>query len=176
MARLPELFARDQLPETARHVHDYIVKTRGRISNSYAAMLHAPDVVDPIVHLGTYLRFQSSLDNLTIELIALTTSSELNNPYECALHAPAVVKLGLAPEAISAIQSKSPLPDVANNIAMPVACARELIRMHVLSSALFDRAREVLGDQGVVELVGAVGFYAMLAYMHNALEVSVPKA
>jgi len=43
-------------------------------------------------------------------------------------------------------------------------------------TTLFETAREMLGDQGVVELIGGVGFYAMLAYMHNALDVRVPQA
>src|SRR4051812_22670167 len=95
MPRLREIFDREELPEHERHVHDELMRARGRVSNSYAAMMHAPGLVKPIVDVGTYVRFHSSLPKPTIELIALATSAEFDNPYEWQIHEPLAAKLGV---------------------------------------------------------------------------------
>jgi hypothetical protein len=52
-----------------------------------------------------------------------------------------------------------------------VRCARELVRQHQLSEEAFAQARQAFGDEGVVQLIGTVGYYAMLAFVHNGLLV-----
>lgn len=175
MPRLPELTDRDLLPEPSRAAFDHIVASRGRVSPSYAVMLHAPEMASRICHLGTKFRFESSLDPLTIELLAFTASSELDNRYEGSIHGKAAAELGVDAAVVAAIRAKVALPPMAGEIALPVNCARELVRTHQLPDALFAAAHRAFGDAGVVELIGTVGFYAMLAFTHNALQVRVPQ-
>jgi len=54
--------------------------------------------------------------------------------------------------------------------------ARQLTRSHKLSDATFETALKRLGDQGVIDLIAAIGYYAMLAVCHVALEVRPKKA
>ena len=51
---------------------------------------------------------------------------------------------------------------------------RELARSHRVSDEAFEAVRSRLGDQGAVELSAAAGYYAMLAFTLNALEVEPP--
>jgi 4-carboxymuconolactone decarboxylase len=171
MPRLPEIFERDQLPEDKRDVYDYLVKARGRISNGYAQLLHCPELVGRTAHLGTYVRFESSLEPRTIELLAFATSAELDNPYERDIHAQNAAKLGVSQATIDAVQSKADLADGPAEELLLVRCVRELIRTHQLSDAAFAAAHAALGDKRVVELIGTIGYYAMLAYAHNAVQV-----
>ena len=61
MPRLPQLKAKDQLPEAHREIHDYLVKTRGRVSDGFSALLNSPDLAGRIAHTGSYIRFESKL-------------------------------------------------------------------------------------------------------------------
>ena len=176
MPRLPEIFERDQLPEDKREIHDYLVKARGRISNGYAPMLHCPEFVGRAAHLGTYIRFESSLPAKTLELLAFTTVSELDDLYEKAIHAQAAAKLGVSQSTIDAVNNKTDLIGATDEETLPVRCARELTRTHKLSDASFEAAHKMLGDKGVVELVGTIGYYAMIAYAHNAMQVRMPNS
>lgn len=172
MPRLPELFERDQLPEDKRDVHDYLVKARGAVSNGYAPLLHCPDFVGRAAHLGTYIRFESSLPPRTIELLAFATSAELDNPYERDIHARNSAKLGVSPAMVDAVLNKTELPPGdAPADAVLVRCVRELIREHRISDASFAAAHAALGNKATVELIGTIGYYAMLAYAHNAVQV-----
>lgn len=175
MPRLTELLDRDALPERTQSAFDFIVKSRGKVSPSYALLLHAPDMASRICHLGTRLRFESSLDDVTIELIACTASSEFDNPYEAGIHARAAVGLGVDTAVVDAIRAKAPLPATDAKVSLPVECARDLLRTHQLSDGLFAAAHQAFGNEGVVELIGTIGYYTMLALTHNALQVRVPQ-
>lgn len=171
MPRLTELFTREELPENARPVHDYIIKTRGKIANSYAVMFHAPQLVDRVVRLATNLRFESSLSRTTLELIALTVCAEHDNSYEIDVHTPSALQAGIAAQTIAALHAKSDVPNQDLESAMCIDCSRELIRTKTLSNESFARLSASLNPTGVVEFVGAVGFYSMLSLMQNALQV-----
>ena len=175
MPRLPELLDRDALPDSIRTAYDFVAKSRGQVSPSYAVMLHAPEMASRICHLGTKFRFESSLTELTIELLAYVVSCELDNGYEGAIHGRAATRLGVDPGVVDAIRAKAPVPATDGRIALPIACARELVRTHHRTDALFADAHRAFGDEGVVELVGTIGYYAMLALTHNALQVRVPQ-
>ena len=174
MPRLPEIFDRDALPEDKRDVHDYLVKTRGAVSNGFAPFLHSPDLVARVAHLGTYIRFESTLPARTRELLALTASSELDNPYERTIHARDALTREASQQAVDAAISKGSLDGIGEDEALPIRTARELIRDHGLSDASFAAIREQFGDQGSVEFIGTISYYAMLAYNHNALQVTLP--
>ncbi len=174
MPRLPEIFERDQLPEDKRWVHDYLIETRKKVSNGYAPYMNAPEYVAAIAHLGTYIRFGSSLPQEVYELLALTASAECDNPYEADNHALITTGMGIAKSTIDAICKKAALDGVSEEHALLIRCARELIREHRLSDAAFDAARKRLGERGVCELIGTIGYYSMLACVHNGMQVRGP--
>ena len=77
---------------------------------------------------------------------------------------------------MDAVVSKQELTGATEDEALAVRCARELVREHGLSDDTFAAAHKALGDQGVVELIGTISYYAMLAYNHNAMQVRLPTA
>ena len=174
MQRLPEIFERDELPEDKRWIHDYLIKTRGKVSNGYAPYLHAPEYVARISQLGTYIRFESSLPQDAYELVALTVSAECDNPYEADNHALIAAQIGVARPSIAAAYNKAGLEGVSDNDALYIRCGREMMREHRLSDASFEAARKRLGDRGVIDLIGTIGYYAMLACVHNGMQVRGP--
>jgi 4-carboxymuconolactone decarboxylase len=174
MPRLPEIFKREELPEDKQWVHDYLIKTRGKISNGYAPYLQRPEFVARIAQLGTYIRFESSLPQDAYELLALTASSECDNPYEADNHALITAKMGIPQSTVDAARNKTALKEVSENDELYIRCAREMMREHRLSDASFEAARKRLGDNGVVDLIATIGYYAMLACVHNGMQVRGP--
>jgi 4-carboxymuconolactone decarboxylase len=176
MPRLPQITDKASLPEQHQGVVDYLVQTRGAVSHGYSVLLNSPDLAGRIAHTGSYVRFESTLSDRMRELAALTASAEMANLYERGIHAAAAAELGVPQSTIDAIIHLQPLGEVPAEDALPVRAARELLRVHELSNATFDDARNQLGDQGVVDLVANVGYYTMLACIHVALGVTPPGA
>jgi 4-carboxymuconolactone decarboxylase len=48
---------------------------------------------------------------------------------------------------------------------------RQLLRRHRVDEVTADSLRKRLGDQGFIELTGAIGYYSMLAMTVNACEL-----
>ena len=172
MPRLPEITEKEALPEQHQGVVDYLVETRGAVSHGYSVLLNSPDLAGRIAQTGTYVRFESTLPDRMRELAALTASAEMANLYERGIHAAEAEKLGVPQSTINAIIQLKPLEtDVPAEDSLPIRAARELLRVHELSNATFEEARNSLGDQGVVDLIANVGYYTMLACLHVGLGV-----
>ncbi len=173
MPRLPEITEKESLPEQHHGVIDYLVQTRGAVSHGYSVLLNSPDLAGRIAQTGSYVRFESSLPDRTRELAALTASAEMANLYERGIHAAEAEKLGVPQATLDAIIQMQPLDsEVAPEDALPIKAARELLRVHELSNATFEEARSTLGDVGVVDLIGNIGYYTMLACLHVGLGVT----
>ena len=52
--------------------------------------------------------------------------------------------------------------------------ATALVATASLPDAMFARAEAALGRQGLVELIGVVGYYTMVAMTLNAFEIAAP--
>lgn len=174
MPRLPEILERDRLPEDKREHFDYLVKTRGAVRGGFAVLLHSPEVAGRIAHVGTYIRFESSLPRRVAELAALTTSTLLDNQYEVAAHLRGARELGVDEATLEAVTSGGDLKGLGDEDRLPVRAARELVNDHALSDAAFNDARRRFGDQGAVDLVATIAYYGALAYLHNAMEIKPP--
>jgi 4-carboxymuconolactone decarboxylase len=49
-----------------------------------------------------------------------------------------------------------------------------LHREHFVSDALFARAKETLGEQGVVDLIGVSSYYTLVSMVLNVAEIPLP--
>ncbi|MEI7925916.1 MAG: carboxymuconolactone decarboxylase family protein, partial [Chloroflexota bacterium] len=50
----------------------------------------------------------------------------------------------------------------------------EYLQTHRVSDATYDRAKAALGENGVVDLVGIVGYYCLVSMTLNVFEVALP--
>lgn len=173
---MPRLPAITSPSDENRAAFDYLMRTRGPafLRGGFAVMLASPDLCQRIAHLGTYVRFDSPVPKLLRELAATTASAELENPWEYTVHAEQCRELGVSETVVRAILERAPVSGASDDELLAVTLARELTRNHKLSDATFQAARTRLGDAGVVDLIATVGYYAMLAVTHVALEIAPP--
>jgi 4-carboxymuconolactone decarboxylase len=174
MPRLPEVLDRNTLPEDKREIHDYLAKTRGAVRLPFSAFLNNPELTYRIAHVGSYIRFDGLLPDKTRELAILATAREVDARFEWAGHARLARELGISDATIDAIANRRAPEGLSEDEALPVRAAQQLIRDHKLSDADFDAARAKFGDAGVVELLGTIGYYSLMACVLNGLEIEPP--
>jgi 4-carboxymuconolactone decarboxylase len=168
--RIPAVTDRDAVPEGQRHVWDAIVASRGSVRGPFAVLMHSPEVAERVAHLGTFVRFESSLDAATRELAAMVTAHLLDCDYERAAHARGAAEAGVPASTLDAVRANE---WAAVDPAYAWVCdfARQLVVDHRVAPATFDAARDRLGTQALVELTATVGYYANIAAVLNAFEV-----
>lgn len=170
MPRLPEV-TRDQLsPEEQAH-YDAIAASRGNVRGPFAALMHSPDLAGRAAHVGTYVRFETTVPRLPLELTILAIARHWDAHYEWVAHEIQARDAGAREEAIAAIRDRKAPEGLTDDEALTVKFAMELLQDHVVSDATFNAAREALGDRGVTDLVLTVGYYSMISCVLNGMEM-----
>jgi 4-carboxymuconolactone decarboxylase len=172
--RLPPL-ADAMLSAAQRRVVDAITQgPRGRLGGPFIALLRSPELCQRTQTLGEYLRYDSVVPQRLRELAILATARHWRQSYEWHTHAPIAERAGLPRSLIDALaEGRSPEPLAADEAAVLCFCD-QLHQHHGVSDAAYERARDVLGEAGVVELCGICGYYALLAMVLNVARTPLP--
>ncbi len=175
--RLPTL-SEDTLTPDQRALAESIKSgPRGqfKMAGPFAVYLHSPAFGELAQKLGGHVRFKTSVPPRLSEFAILVTAQHWKAQYEWAMHAPMAEKQGVKPRTIRDIQAgRAPKSAPADEKAI-YAFAKELYAKRRVSTATFNRVKKILGDAGTVELVGILGYYAMVSMTLNTFKVPLPR-
>ena len=174
MKRLDDLDPSALTPEQ-RQVYDRIAAgPRGKVEGPLRVWIGSPALAERAQALGEFCRFGSSLPPRLSELAILVTGAFWRAGFEWHVHAPIGIKAGLDPVAVEVIRTGgTPALAAADERAVFAFCS-ELLNQKAVSGAVFEQARIFLGGQGVIDLVGILGYYALISMTIKAFEVPVP--
>lgn len=168
-------FSRDEMSEAQRRVADAAVSgKRGRVPVPLRAWLHSPEFGARAQHLGEFVRYDTALGPLLSELAILVTARCWTSQYEWFVHKREALKAGLDPAIIAAIAQRrapafaSPAQQAVHDYALALHEARRV------PEPLHAAAVRELGEAGVVELVGVLGYYTLVSMTLNAFEIGLP--
>ncbi len=170
MPRLPEV-TRDQLSPDDQAIYDAIAASRGSVRGPFAALMHSPDVAGRAAHVGTYVRFETTVPRLPLELAILVIARHWDAHYEWVAHEIQAKDAGAREEAIAAIRDRKAPAGLTDDEALTVNFALELLNNHKVSDATFNAVRDALGERGVTDLTVTVGYYSMISCVLNGMEM-----
>ena len=124
--------------------------------------------------LGEYFRFNTHLTRDLAELAILVTGAHYKAEFEWWAHRQMALDAGVSSEVCDAIQrGHEPVFDtIAAKTVYQTAVA--LNERHRLSDEEFSVARQVLGEEGLVDVIGLCGYYALVSLTLNTYEVPTP--
>jgi 4-carboxymuconolactone decarboxylase len=170
MPRLTPITSKEQVPTKDHAIVDGIVASRGALQGPFTMFLHCPELAGRLAHLGAFVRFEGSLDMRVRVLAAMTVARELDAVYVWGAQTGQARKLGVPETTIGAIRethSRGLVPDDAQIVDF----TRALLRQHRVDDATVKALRARFGDDGFIQLTGAIGYYSMLAMTVNACEL-----
>lgn len=157
-----------------RAVHASIMATRGNISGPFLAWLHSPGLASPAEKLGAFCRYHTVFEWVESELLILCVAAHYQCLGEQQIHEPIAHQAGLSSRAIECLRIGQ-VPELATERQRLMhRVATELLGTHRLSDLLYQSGREAFGERGMVELVGIVGYYTLVAMTLNAFEMQAP--
>ncbi len=173
-SRLRQL-ERDDLADEHKPIYDAIAESRGDVAGPFRIWLHSPEFADRAQRLGKIVRYETRLKSRLSELAILVTARAWDCQLEWTLHEPFATEANLAPELIEAIRLGQ-YPEFDRDDEQAVYdFAAELVYNRFVQERTFSAALDLLGDAGVVELTGLIGYYSMAAMTLNAFQVPLPK-
>ena len=175
MSRYREIAAAEMNPAQKR-VHDQIIAgARGRFGGPFQLLIRAPEICEHAAKLGEHLRWGTSLSDRLSELAIITTARFWRAQYEWYAHAPLAEKAGVPSAAIEAIRTGGTPLFTAKDEALVHRLCSEIFRTQRLSDDSFNAAIAGLGEQGLVEVIGIIGYYTLIANTLNVFQVGLPE-
>jgi 4-carboxymuconolactone decarboxylase len=165
----------DQMTPAQRTVADAIMSgPRQKMSGPFNAWLRSPELADRLQKVGEYVRFNTSLDKRLNEMAIIMTAQYWGSQYEWYAHAPLAIKAGLDPEIVAALGAGNKPEKMKDDEALVWEFTTQLRRDHGVNDAIYAKAVEKFGENGVMDLVGVNGYYDVVAMTLNVAHVSPP--
>jgi len=155
-------------------------KIQGGTGGPFNVLLRSPALGTAVVRYGEYVRFRSPLPAKLNELAALITTRYWTAQFPWYAHHRAALQAGLSEAIISAIaEGRRPASLPPNGMqrdeeAVYNFCT-ELLKTGEVSDATFRAAKDKLGEAGVVELLGIVGYYGTVSMLVNTDRYPLPE-
>src|SRR5262249_25700421 len=165
----------DQLNEQQQPLAQQIMKiSRVGIAGPYNIMLRSPVFGQRMFDLLHYLRWQTSVPLRLNEFAILIIGRQWRSQIEWFAHVPLAIKAGLSPQIVAELKLNKRPSDMPPEEAAVYDFISELTTKHEVSEATFSRARELFGEQQVVDLTAVAGTYITIAMILAMAEESVP--
>jgi 4-carboxymuconolactone decarboxylase len=181
-ARVP-IPARDTLDAEGQRAFDVIVNPDSRYASGprgpVTAWLYSPLMAEHVFPASTYLRYGTEKDQRLTELAILSTAREVRNQYEWTAHEPLAQRAGLEQEIIDLLRRRGDLeaaadvPGLGDVERTIIRFAREVVSEEKVSSETYARAIEHLGQKGVMDLAGLIGYYSFVNVTLKAFDVQL---
>src|SRR5208337_3006181 len=172
--RFPQL-TMQQLNEQQRPLAEKILKVSSvGIGGPYNLFLRSPVLGQRMFDLFDYLRWNTSVPLRLNEFAILITGRLWRSQVEWFAHAPLAIKAGLSPEIVADLKANKRPANMKPDEAVVYDFVMELSTKHQVSDETFNRAKELLGEQQVVDLTAVTGTYVSLAMLMAMGEQSVP--
>jgi nitroreductase len=180
----------DQLDAAQRRLHDTVLasprgqggarrliqRDDGTLTGPFDAWLRSPVLGEHLERVGMALRTDTVLPAAARETAVLVVARAWGADFEWWVHGLVARREGVPEAAIDAIgQGRRPLFEESTCQAAHDV-AHELVARRRLETATIERARGVLGERALVELVTLVGFYQLVSGVLESFSPPGPSA
>ncbi len=159
--RVPPIKYQDMTP-AQKAMADRAMAGRGAIGD-FNIVLRSPELA-AVLRSGP----RTAISTKQSELAILISARYWTTQFEWAVHHRAAVQAGLSEAIVSAIAEGRKPESLAPDEAAVYNFLEELFNTKQVSDATFAATKSALGDQGIMELFGVVGFYQSVSLMMNA--------
>ena len=175
MARINPIPREDMTQEQIR-VNDAIAAVRagGQAKGPFSVWLRTPELAEKIGTFGIHLRTRNSLPRRLFELTVLVTARTWTAQYEWYAHEKHVGVAGLDPALVEEIRQGRKPVFAEDDEELVYDIVTEISQTRALGDTTYQKAIQLLGEQGVIDLLTVIGYYTMIAVVLVGLEVDTP--
>ncbi len=170
--RLP-VFDQDNASPAQRAVLDDILAgPRGNLDGPFLSWIHSPELAQLAQRLGAFCRYRTGLSLALSELAILCTAAKWRSQAEWHIHYPIGLEAGLDPGALEALRTGANVAFDDPQQALICHAIDELYDVRRVSQGTYDQLCAHFGVETIVNLVGLLGYYALVAMTLNVFEVT----
>ncbi|PUE33453.1 carboxymuconolactone decarboxylase family protein [Limnohabitans sp. Jir72] len=163
--RFPQITLEQIAPEGQALAKEIIQISSVGLGGPYNIMFRSPVYADRMKKLLDYLRFNTSLPTRLNEFAILIQGYEWKSQVEWYAHYPLALKAGLPQSVADDLKQGIRPRNMAADEEVVYELCMTLMKSHEVSDALFNKAKKVLSDQQIVDLVAVSGTYVTVAML-----------
>ncbi len=165
----------DQLTDQQKPIAEQIMKVSSvGIGGPYNPLLRSPVLGQRMFDLLHYLRWETSVPLKLNEFAILIIGRQWRSQVEWLAHAPLAIKAGLSPDIVAELKANKRPSNMPPQESVVYDFITELTIQHAVSDETFNRAKELLGEQQVVDQTAVAGSYVAVAMLLAMSEEGVP--
>ena len=170
-----KLLSPDEMSADQRQTYDEsIAGKRGAPPPPMMAWLNSPEMARHATRLGEVMRFDTVFPARISEIAILVTARHWTAHYEWFAHKRLALKGGLDPKIIDDIRDRRTPQFDDPKAKLVYDVAKSLHEGHGIAKGLYDEAVRMVGERGIVEIIGLCGYYTMVSMTLNSFEFSLP--
>jgi 4-carboxymuconolactone decarboxylase len=140
----------------------------------FNAWMRSPELGEHLQNAGVYVRFKTSLPKRLNELAILITARHWTSQFEWYAHRLLALKVGLRAAIIDQLALGRRPRGMKKDETVVYEFCTQLHRTKTVTDSAYRRAAALLGEQGVMDLIGASGYYTLVSMTLNVARVPVP--
>ncbi len=170
-----KLLSPEDMSDDQRQTYDEsIASKRGSPPPPMMAWLNSPEMARHATRLGAVLRYDTIFPARLSEIAILVTARRWNAHYEWYAHKKLALAGGLAAEIIEDIRCRRTPRFEDPKARMIYDLSKSLHEGHGVARPLYDEAVKLLGERGIVEIIGLCGYYTLVSMTLNAFAFDLP--
>lgn len=136
----------------------------------FGVWVRCPGVGNPVQQLGTAVRFQTSLPENIKEVAICTVGVFYQARFEFSAHKRLAIKAGVSEDCLNRLRDGD-APGFEGDEDLAYRFADDLLNNHRVADPLYQEAMDQFGEQGVIELNTAIGYYCLISLTLNNFDV-----
>ncbi len=162
----------DEMGPEMKQAYEFTRGLRGLVPGPHRIWLANPTLSTTIVPTGAYFQRHSTLSKAEIEITTVLGTAQWRSAYAAYEHEIIAERDGhLDPRRVEALIAGLPVSfdDPREQVVYELASA--LVTARVVPTGLYRRARDLLGDAGIVDVAVLLGWFTMVSMTLAAFDV-----
>jgi 4-carboxymuconolactone decarboxylase len=172
--RFTQLTEATMTPRQRESYQGIVSGPRKGASGPFNALLRSPEVADRVQKVGEYIRFQSSIPAPLNEMAILITGRFWGAQYEFWAHSRLARTAGLSDAIIEAIAEGRHPSSMSGDEGIVYHFCTQLFQDKAVSDVAFQAVVDRFGEQGVIDLIAASGYYSIVSMVLNVDRYPLP--
>jgi len=165
--RMPPI-PRERMTDAQRAAADELIAgPRKGVKGPFIPLLRSPELMARLQKVGEYLRFGSALPPRLSEFATLLVARQWTQQFEWGVHVPLAIAAGTDPRTIATLREGGRPPTMSAEEALVYDLVAELDAERGVSDARYAATVAALGEHGVLDLLGLVGYFATISMVLN---------
>ncbi|MFM0321690.1 carboxymuconolactone decarboxylase family protein [Caballeronia glebae] len=165
--RLPDFQTATASDEQKAVLQDILSGPRGNLNGPFLGWIFSPELAQNAQTLGAFCRYKTGLPLRLSELAILVTAARWRSQAEWHIHLPIALDAGVPADLAEALRTDKTPPFADADDKLVFDFATELYEKKRVSDTTYDAAVARFGHTVVVNLVGLLGYYALVAMTLN---------